>query len=169
MTKFRFSSLVFILLLFVFSSGYRAYAAQGTAAPDFTLSDINGRKVTLSEFRGKVVLLNFWATWCGPCRAEMPALNNLYLDLKGKGLVVLAVSVDPSDKPVRSFVSEKKLGFPVLLDKEKEVYFDSYAVVGLPAAFLIDKKGMVVEKIMGEQEWDSAQMKEKIIKLLGGR
>ncbi len=139
---------------------------QDSAAPDFTLTDLHGKKVSLSGFRGKVVILNFWATWCGPCEAEMPSLNNLYREFKSKGLVVIAISVDQSETSVLSFIAEKKLAFPVLLDKNKEVYFDSYAVMGLPTTFIIDRSGVLVEKIMGEQEWYSPETKEKILNLL---
>ncbi|MCL4491996.1 MAG: redoxin domain-containing protein [Nitrospirae bacterium] len=170
MRRFRFCFTIFILLSVIFgNTAYTCAAAQGSPAPDFTLNDVNGKKVALSEFRGRVVLLNFWATWCGPCKAEMPSLNSLYLALKDKGLVVLAISVDTSEKPVKSFISEKKLALPVLMDKNKEIYFDSYAVVGLPTTFIIDKSGGIVEKIMGENVWDSPQMKEKILRLLGGK
>ncbi|GAB4406445.1 MAG: hypothetical protein OHK0032_01470 [Thermodesulfovibrionales bacterium] len=141
----------------------------GKYAPAFNLKDINGRKVAFSEFKDKVVLLNFWATWCGPCRAEMPSLNNLYTALKDKGFVVVAISVDTSEKPVKSFVSEKRISFPVLMDKDKEVAFDQYGVIGLPTSFLIDRKGVIVEKFMGEREWNSPDMKNKILRLLDGR
>lgn len=168
MVKFRLFFAIFAFLALCTILSNPVSAAQ-TSAPDFALNDITGKKVNLSEFRGKVVLLNFWATWCGPCKAEMPSLNNLYNEYKDKGFVVLAVSVDTSEKPVKSFAREHKLAFPVLLDKDKAVSFDEYAVLGLPTTFLIDKTGIVIEKIIGEREWDSPQMKEKILKLLGGK
>ena len=159
-----------IALAFSISAVSLSFAEKPAApAPDFTLTDIAGKKTSLAEFRGKVVLLNFWATWCGPCRAEMPSLNKLYLDLRDRGFVVLAVSIDTSDKPVKSFVAEKRLAFPVLMDKDKEVSFDLYGAMGMPTSFLIDKNGVITEKIMGEMEWDSPKMKEKILKLLGGK
>ncbi len=154
------------MLIINFIAGSIFAAASGTAAPDFTLADVHGKNVSLSEFRGKVVILNFWATWCGPCEAEMPYLNNLYKEFTSKGLVVIAISVDPKETSVLSFITEKKLAFPVLLDKNKEVYFDSYAVMGLPTTFIIDRSGVLVEKIMGEQEWDSSKMRAKILNLL---
>jgi peroxiredoxin len=163
----RCSFILTIILFLTVCFSSPAFSAEKAA--DFTLPDINGKKVNLSEFRGKVVLLNFWATWCGPCRAEMPSLNNLYNEFKDKGFVVLAVSVDASEKPVKSFEKELKLSFPVLMDKNKAVSFDEYGVLGLPTTFLIDKNGVMIEKIMGEREWDSPQMKEKILKLLGGK
>lgn len=168
MVNIRFFIAILLLSAVCIVASYPTFAAQ-TSAPDFTLNDIDGKKVNLSEFRGKVVLLNFWATWCGPCRAEMPSLHNLYNEYKDKGFVVIAISADTSEKPVKSFAKELKLSFPILMDKNKAVSFDDYGVLGLPTTFLIDKNGIIIEKIMGEREWDSPQMKEKILKLLGGK
>ena len=166
--------IVTLTLLFLFFSPLPALeaAAAGNAqeslnpAPTFELPDINGKKISLSDFKGKVVLLNFWATWCDPCKAEMPSLNNLYAAFKNEGFVVLAVSIDPSEKPVKSFVSEKGVSFPVLMDPEKEVYFDQYAVFAMPTSFLIDRKGMIAEKFMGERVWDSQEIKDKVVSVL---
>lgn len=169
MPRFLHAVALLVFLTTAFNSANAASAATaGAAAPDFTLPEIGGKKVSLSEYKGKAVVLNFWATWCAPCKAEMPSLNELYLELRNKGLVVLAVAVDSSDKPVRSFAAENKLAFPVLIDKEKEVHFDSYAVMGLPTTFLIDKKGVIVERIIGERDWSSPMMQEKVSKLLSG-
>jgi peroxiredoxin len=155
---------------FGISSENLAFAkTPDSLAPDFTLSDLDGKNVTLSKFRGKVVLLNFWNTWCGPCRAEMPSLNNLFLELKDKGLVVLSISIDTSEEPVRAFISERKIVFPVLMDKKQKVYAKKYFLYGLPVTFLIDKKGIIVEKFIGERDWSSQEMKEKIVRLLDGR
>src|SRR5208283_1246283 len=164
-----FLFMLFVVLIINFIAGSIFAGVSGPAAPDFTLNDVHGKKISLSAFKGNIVILNFWATWCGSCKAEMPSLNNLYLEFKNKGLAVLAISIDPEENPVLSFIAEKKLAFPVLMDKSKEVYFDSYAVMGLPATFIIDRKGVIIEKSMGEQEWDSPKMKEKILNLLTGR
>ncbi|MGD0281143.1 MAG: TlpA disulfide reductase family protein [Dissulfurispiraceae bacterium] len=159
-----------VMSLFIYLIGSPGFAQMpDSKAPDFTLNDVLGNKVSLSAFRGSVTILNFWATWCGPCKAEMPSLNNLYLEFKDKGLAVVAVSIDTSEKPVLSFISQKKLAFPVLMDKNKEVYFDDYAGMGLPETFIIDRKGILIEKLMGEQEWDSPKTKERILKYLTGR
>lgn len=159
-------SLIVILVLFLSLTFWdKAFAKTGSLAPDFTLNDLCGKKVTLSQFRGKVVILNFWSIWCGPCLAEMPSLNKLYLEFKGKGLVVLAIAEDPAEKPVVSHIKEKGLALTVLMDKERKVYF-KYSLFGIPVSFLIDKKGFIVEKFIGERDWVSPQMKEKISKLL---
>lgn len=138
----------------------------GKLAPSFELADVNGEKVALSDYRGKVILIHFWATFCGPCKAEMPSLNNLFLAFNNDGLTVLAISVDPSEKHIRSFLKDKAVAFPVLMDKEQEVYFDQYGVLGLPTSFLIDRQGIIREKIRGERVWDAPDMKEKIEMLL---
>ena len=144
-------------------------ACAVNTAPDFTLTNLEGQKVTLSSYRGKVVVLNFWGTWCEPCKAEMPSLNKLYLEHRDKGLVVLAISIDPSEQNVKSFISHKGYSIPVLIDNNKEVYFDTYGLFGLPVSVIIDRDGTIVEKVIGETAWDSRQMEEKIQKLLSGR
>lgn len=141
----------------------------GKQVPDFKLKDINGRDTAFYSYKGKVILLNFWATWCGPCKAEMPSLNNLYKSLRDKGFVVVGISVDTSEKPVRTFINDNGITFPALMDSDREVSFDLFGVIGLPTSYLIDKNGVVVEKFMGEREWDSPSMKNKIFKLLNGR
>lgn len=157
----------FILIAFVGSVRAIDTAPEaGSYAPPFELKDINGKKSALSEYKGKVVLLNFWATWCEPCKSEIPALNNIYSALKDKGFVVLGVSVDTSAKMVRSFIMDANVVFPVLLDKDKDVYFDQYAIMGLPTSFLIGRDGIIVEKIIGEKKWDSPDMRDKVLRLL---
>ncbi len=168
---------VFLFLsLFLISSSLTAKEAfsgevceAGKSAPAFELPDVNGRSRSLSEFKGSVVLLNFWATWCGSCKAELDPLNNLYRSMKNDGFVVVAVSLDRSEKPVSAVVAEKKIDFPVLIDKNKEVSFDQYAVLALPVSFLIDKNGVIAEKLVGERQWDSADVKDKILKLMKRR
>jgi len=156
---------VLICITFLFYSTGFSFSSTCSIAPDFTLNDINGKKVTLSELRGNVVILNFWSIWCGPCLAEMPSLNKLYLEFKDKGLIVFAVAEDPAEKPVRSYIEEKSLVLPVLMDKKRKVYYQ-YSLFGIPVSFLIDKKGVIVEKFIGERDWTSLQMKEKILQLL---
>ncbi len=96
----------------------------------------------------------------------MPSLNNLFLSYQKDGFIVLAVSTDDSEKPVQSFIRKKAIAFPVLIDKDQEVYFDKYGVIGLPTSFLIDRDGLVREKFLGDRPWDAPEMKEKIEKLL---
>jgi peroxiredoxin len=109
---------------------------------DFTLPDLNGLKWTLSELHGKVVLVNFWATWCPPCRKELPDLNALYQRFKGQGLVVLAVS-DEKREVVRRFVSHHGLSYPVLLDGGDQVN-KLFRIDGIPKSFVYDREGKLV-------------------------
>lgn len=134
-------------------------------APDFTLKDLNGKTVSLSAFKGKVVLLNFWATWCPPCREEMPALNKLYHETKHRGFEIIAVSTDKSVSDTKGFLQKNKLDFPVLFDEDRSVA-KLYRVFSMPTTFLIDRNGMIVEKFYGEYDWTETETKGKIEKLL---
>src|SRR4030042_3298294 len=117
-------------------------------APDFTLKDLNGKTVSLSAFKGKVVLLNFFATWCPPCRAEMPALNKLYHTLKPRGLEVISVSTDRSINDIKDFLETHKVDFPILFDADRNVA-KQYRVFSMPTTFLINRNGVIVEKFYG--------------------
>ena len=135
----------------------------GKSAPSFELRDLSGKTRTLSDYKGSIVLLNFWSTLCAPCTAEMPSLNRFHLALKDKGVIVIAVSIDSSDRLVRDFVREKGISFTVLLDSEKEVFFDQYAGPSLPATYLIDGNGIIVDKFSGPKEWDSRDMIHQVL------
>jgi peroxiredoxin len=140
---------------------------QGYLAPDFALPSLDGQTVRLSDLRGKAVLLNFWATWCSPCRQEMPTIEKVYQDSKSRGLAILAVSLDAGSKSVvKSFMQELKLEFPVLLDPEMEV-LRIYRMVGIPASFLIDKQGIIRHREVGYRNWtdpESRRLLEAILR-----
>lgn len=122
-------------------------------APDFSLLDLNGKKVGLKDFKGKIVLLNFWATWCGPCKEEMPFLETLHQQFKEKSFVVLTVSVDyEGAKLVQEFINKQRYTFPVLLDPTCEV-LDLFEVKGIPTTFIIDKKGKMLGRAIGPRDW----------------
>ena len=126
-------------------------------APDFSVTDLKGQAVRLSAFRGKVVLLNLWATWCPPCRDEMPSLEQLYGRLKTRDFALLAVSEDEEGKrAVEPAVREMGLSFPVLIDPEHQVG-DRYAVTGYPETFLIDRNGKIVQHVIGPRDWASRE------------
>jgi peroxiredoxin len=122
----------------------------GNLAPDFQLDNLDGQSVSLSDFRGKPVLVNFWATWCPPCRSEMPLIQNIFADKKwvGKGLVVLAIDIGESQATVREFVKKYGLTFPVLLDSTQDVFFE-YRARAIPTTFFIDRQGVIREIIIG--------------------
>src|SRR6266851_5979985 len=122
-------------------------------APDFTLPTLSGAPIRLSDLRGKVVLLNFWATWCVPCRTEMPSLEALYQRQKDAGLAGLAVNLDMlSTAGVEAFVQEVAVTFPIVLDPSWSTA-QVYRVVGLPTTYLIDRAGNVVVREVGERDW----------------
>lgn len=123
------------------------------AASDFSLPTLRGNYVKLSDYRGKVIFLNFWATWCPPCREEMPSMEALYQRLKGRDFEMLAVSIDRKGKEVVGpFVEKYGLTFPVLLDPENKTY-NLYGLRGIPETFIIDKNGVIVYKVIGAQDW----------------
>jgi peroxiredoxin len=139
----------------------------GYAAPDFALPDLQGRIYRLSDGRGKVVFLNLWATWCPPCRMEMPAMEKLHQRLKGRDFVMLAVAEDEGGaKAVAPFVRETGLSFPVLLDPEATLS-PRYGATGYPETFIIDRNGRVVNHTIGPAEWDDPAMIAYIERLIG--
>ena len=123
---------------------------EGFSAPDFTLELLGGGQVTLSELRGKVVLVNLWASWCPPCRAEMPAIEQVYRSYKDLGLVVLGVNTtnQDSESAAASFVQEMGLSFPIPLDRSGAVSA-SYNLRGLPSCYFIDRQGIIRSVIVG--------------------
>ena len=126
-------------------------------APDFAVTDLEGRAVRLSALRGKVVVLNLWTTWCPPCRDEMPSMEKLHRRLHDRDFVLLAVSQDEEGKRVvEPFVRELGLSFPVLLDPQRQVG-ERYSVWGYPETFVIDRNGYVVERVIGPRDWASAE------------
>jgi peroxiredoxin len=124
-------------------------------APDFSLTDINGKKVSLKDYRGKSVLINFWATWCGPCREELPSLQSLHEKLSGEGFVVLAINIDRRNPDrVKKYMKEYNLSFSVPIDPSQEVR-KKYYIMGLPVSYLVDPNGKLRGFISGARSWDS--------------
>jgi len=148
---------------------YQQQQASGRAgfpAPDFKLNDLWGRPYRLADFRGKVVFLNLWATWCPPCRMEMPAMEQLHQRLKGKDFVMLAVSEDDEGAAtVRSFVEKMGITFPVLLDPTGTLP-PRYGVTGYPETFIIDRDGHVIQHTIGPDDWESERIYRYFAKLL---
>lgn len=124
---------------------------EGFLAPDFTLDTLDGSKVTLSELRGKVVVINFWATWCLPCRVETPALEKSYEQYRDLGMVILGVNLTNQDliSEVNAFVQEFKLTYPILLDNDGRVSSTLYQVRGLPTTFFINREGVIRTVLVG--------------------
>lgn len=144
-----FPIILMICVLYFLLTGMGAKPPQvGGPAPPFTLNDLEGRPVTLTDYKGKVVLLNFWATWCEPCKKEMPEIQAAYEQYKEQGLAVLAVNFGENADPTVSFVHHGRLTFPVLLDRNASVA-ERYAVINLPVTFFIDPDGIIRERVFG--------------------
>ncbi len=147
-------------------------------APEFELTrlspvegapvDALGSKIALSSLAGRVVLVNFWATWCEPCEREMPAMERLYQRLAGEQFELIAVAIDDDEAQVRAFQDRYQLSFPIVLDPDQSVY-GAYQTMGVPESLLIDREGRIVERYVGPREWDSVEYVERIRELIEGR
>ncbi len=135
----------------------------GAAAPDFTLVGLNGKPVSLSSFKGKVVLLNFFATWCPPCRAEMPDLEATYKELKDQGFEIVAVDLQEDSNTVSGYARSLGLDFTILLDRDAEAV-SLYHVNGLPTTFFIDRNGTIQDLAIGALNKKS--IRQRLDKLL---
>jgi peroxiredoxin len=140
---------------------------SGAPAPGFDLPSLTGGTQSLDRYRGRVLFVNFWATWCAPCREEAPALQTLYERLRDDGFEVLAISIDDAGavEKVQTFVQQLQLDFPILLDPEQRVY-RAYQAYGVPETFLIDAQGRVVERFIGPKNWDDERYERAIRQLL---
>lgn len=142
-------------------------ALTGELAPDFNLPDVDGKRYRLSELRGRVVLVNFWATWCPPCRREMPSLQRLWEQLKDRGVTILAIDVGEDEDTIFgfSFATGATLEFPILLDRESKV-IEQWPVRALPTSFVVDRDGRLRYRAVGGREWDDPGLVEQILGLL---
>ncbi len=163
------------LVLACFASS-TSYAALGhtlsrlptpVPAPDFTLEDMDGEKYTLSSLRGKVIMINFWATWCPPCREEIPSMEAVYQSLRDKDFIVLAINQWESPDHVFSYMGQLDVypTFPILFDRDSSVS-DSYGVKGLPTTMLIDRQGRVVYRAVGGRNFNHPDVRALIQQLI---
>jgi thiol-disulfide isomerase/thioredoxin len=170
------SILIFSLLLLPAQAAEREQPKLGytltalskpVPAPDFTLEDIDGNKFSLKAYRGKVVLLNFWATWCPPCRREMPSMERLNQDFKGKDFAVLALNQMEDSDQVFTYTAELAVTptFVILFDKNSDVA-RAFGVLGLPTTYLIDKKGNMRFRAIGGRDFDHPEVKKLILQLM---
>lgn len=135
------------------------------AAPDFTTQSEDGKTYTLSDFRGKYVVLNFWATWCPPCREELPSMERMWKKVQkdNDNIVLLAVNVGEDADTIFEFTGNYPMSFPALLDRNGKI-IDSYPVRGLPTTYIINPDGMVTRRAVGGREWDDDALIAKILK-----
>jgi peroxiredoxin len=139
----------------------------GSNAPELHLVRLSGEKLSVADLRGRVVFVNFWGTWCAPCRTEAPSLERMYRKLKPEGFEILAVSIDApgARDEVVAFRDEFELSFPILLDPSKEVY-RAYQATGVPETFMLDRDGRLVERLIGPRDWDQPRYQEAVRRLL---
>ncbi len=137
-----------LLLVGCSPSSEPSVASAGKPAPDFQLQSLDGQTVSLSSFHGKPVLINFWTTWCSPCRVEMPYIQQIHEEWSGVGLILLAINIGESSSKVESFMQSYNLSLPVLLDTSGDVA-QRYNITGIPTTFFIDKDGIIQERIIG--------------------
>lgn len=141
------------------------YQTDPVPAPDLTLETMNGQTLNLAEQQGKVILVNFWATWCAPCRREIPDLVELYSELQSEGLIIVGIAVDQEGaKVVEPYVKKQKINYPIVLDPDQstESHFD--AMYGLPTTYVINPKGKIVRRVLGVFPVDD--MKSELKKML---
>ncbi|OQX91941.1 MAG: hypothetical protein B6D58_05500 [candidate division Zixibacteria bacterium 4484_95] len=155
---------VLLLTVVIFGQSFKS-----NKAPDFTLPDLNGNNVKLSDVIGEgPVYINFWATWCGPCKREIPELVKLYEKYHDRGLEILAISTDGtrSEGKVRAFVESYKMKFPVLLDSDKEVFHRKYKGFAIPYGILVDNEGNVLHSAYGFRPGDEKKIIDEMQKYL---
>jgi len=141
---------------------------EPVAAPNFALEGLDRRPVSLKAFRGRVLFLNFWATWCVPCREEMPAMERLSQAYREGGLAMVGVNFKESPAAVKAFMDELHLTFPAVLDRTGSVA-GSFAVRGLPVTYLVDRDGKILWKALGSRRWDGAPSRGYFGRLLASR
>ncbi len=133
-------------------------------APDFTLPDLDGAPHTLSAYRGRVVMVNFWATWCPPYRKEIPSMQRAWEFLKDQGVIMLAVHVGGDVDDVAQFTYDYAVEFPVLMDRDSKV-INAWPVRGLPTTIIVDKNGVMALQAIGGREWDDPAILERLLQL----
>ena len=136
----------------------------GNLAPDFQLQDLNGQTVSISNLRGKPVLINFWATWCPPCRGEMPYLQEIYEEWASRDLVILTINIGEGSPTVEAFMQSNNLSFTVLLDTKQDVA-QKYNIQYIPTTFFIDKDGIIQDKVIGAFP-NKAQIESRLSKIM---
>ena len=140
-------------------------AYKGGATPPLVLKDLNGKTHDLKQYRGKVVLINFWATWCPPCRAEMPSMQRLKNKMAGKPFVILAVDMGETEAEVNAFLAQVKTDFTILMDKDGRA-LKAWKVFAFPTSYVVDPQGKIRYGLYGASEWDAPDKVQKITQLM---
>ncbi|MDP7557279.1 MAG: TlpA disulfide reductase family protein [Nitrospinaceae bacterium] len=145
------------------------YPEKNFFAPSFELPSLNGKKIKLSDYRGKVVFINFWATWCVPCKTEMASMEKIYQRFKGRDFAMLAISVGQDISLIKPYLEKYNLTFPVLLDPGSKMAKKKYRTIGLPETYVLDKTGLIVHKAVGPRNWDTKELIEAFEQMISGK
>jgi peroxiredoxin len=150
---------VFVALPATGSTGDKGLAEleQRPPAPEFELAEPGGAQVSLSDFRGKPLIVNFWATWCPPCRAEMPSMQRAWEQVRNEGIELIAINVGESEEIIGRFLEQVPVEFPVPMDRDSKVV-QAWPVRGLPTTFVVDPRGRLAYKAAGERDWDDEDL-----------
>lgn len=166
MRNIAYVVLTFVFLLACYGCGSAPEVAEvGRLAPDFTLVDRKGKTWTLSELKGQVVFINFWATWCPPCREEMPSMQRLYTMLPGEKFKMLAILNKDDPRLADSFAGQFGISMPILDDQNNQVG-PKYGLTGVPETFIVDKRGILREKFIGPASWDAPGYVQMLMKYI---
>jgi cytochrome c biogenesis protein CcmG/thiol:disulfide interchange protein DsbE len=155
--KFGIVVLSAVLVFVLYASIHERIVNVGDSAPDFTITSDNGRTITAANFGGKLLVLNFWATWCQPCVEEVPSLDQFAREMAGSGVVVLGVSMDTNPKIYKDFLSRSQISFLTARDPAAKISAD-YGTFKYPESYIIDARGKVVQKIVGATNWTDGNM-----------
>jgi peroxiredoxin len=157
MLKAGIGGLLVVLGFVLYSAMHERIVDVGDSAPDFKITADNGRTITAANFGGRLLVLNFWATWCQPCVEEVPSLDEFAKDMAGSGVVVLGVSMDTNPKLYQEFLSRSHVSFMTARDPAAKISAD-YGTYKYPESYIIDSKGKVVQKIIGATNWTDGNM-----------
>ena len=154
-----------LILIFTFSHLSLAQEAgkgltkldDAPSPPDFLLNDLDGNQYQLSDYRGQVVIINFWATWCPPCRDEMPSMQRAWEQLEKEGIFMLGINVGEDEDTIFQFTADYPVEFPLLMDSDSSV-INQWPVRGLPTTFVVDPNGQIVYRAIGGREWDEPEL-----------
>ena len=166
-------AVAFVYLLLVFGPANSALAVNSHILPlakpcpahPIQLKDLDDKVVRLSDFKGKTVIINFWATWCPPCRRELPSMQHTYEAFKGKNLVILGINVGEDWETIAPFIAPYKLAFPILMDTDSSE-LTKWKAIGLPSSFVINGKGIVTHRFTGGRNWDDPVFRADLEKIL---
>ena len=147
------------------STQYLSTLPAPFTAPDISIKDFDGKSIKLSDYKGKPVVINFWATWCPPCRKELPSMNRAWEALEKEGVQMLAVNMSEPAVTIKKFIEKQPINFKILLD-ETGYFSQKWQVTGLPTTYIVDRKGEIIYKAVGEREWDNPEILATIKQLI---